>query len=708
MPMLTLLVPGVGMGGGGAPSSATWKLRITLANPSATEPIPAYFRHTVKLAAGDITFSVPASDGGDLAVYDDDETTPVDFWLSHWDVPGESAYLEIELPYMLAPLESRDVWLYYGGGAGNSDWDASYTSAAVTSNTVIYGDGVGGAENYSGWPGCVILPSGDIVVTYRAAADHNNANSNMRVSRSSNGGATWTHSLVWSDTNNTRDGRGLFRRSDGRLFWPYFFTSGASNVAKYRYSDDGGVSWSSAQDIANPFSDSLVTYGTTRELTDGTLLMPVYGWNVGQMFRSALLQSTDNGATWTLRSTILYDGVRHYDETAIWYYEEDDRVVAVVRSDPDQTLYQTVSTDGGMTWGAATLLGAGVSPDLLLLPSGGLLLTYGERASHPYAIVSRVSYDRGATWHTTRELFDQQAPGGLGANSGYPCCQIMADGETIFGAYYDNDSRGSTFTSVKRMTFTEPKVTGWDNFYEGVEAGDLSLWENVTGIGTAASSARPHHDDWHLRINDTDVGTLNRARKVFFPTIGAQARGVSTHWVYVQSSTNGIIAALMDAANVSRFQILINPGPGCEVQWLNSSSVYTSFSNPQSAVVGAWNKFQLHWDSSGQSFQLFLNGVNCGAGGRFTLGGSISKIQITSGSTAGTGDFFDVDDVYFDSNWSLAFPSVTIGDEEEILPPVVATPPLVCDVVEFLYTHGDSVEYAYTQSDELNFDDCGG
>jgi hypothetical protein len=145
-------------------------------------------------------------------------------------------------------------------------------------------------------------------------------------------------------------------------------------------------------------------------LVDGTLLMPVYGLAKGDTRnRSTLLQSTDNGATWTVRNPALKPPTPTVgtNETVI-SRTSDGRLVALLRADGTEDLFQTFSSDDGRTWSPATGIAAPpdapkgwVDPAITLQPNGMLVLTYGRPDNT--LLVSRDG--TGRTWEDYRQVF---------------------------------------------------------------------------------------------------------------------------------------------------------------------------------------------------------------------------------------------------------------------------------------------------------------
>lgn len=163
----------------------------------------------------------------------------------------------------------------------------------------------------------------------------------------------------------------VWQRVDGVLTMP------AAEVEEVDGPLVGSVDW-----YPMVFSKGIVV------LDDGTILNTLYGFG-----KAYLVQSSDNGQTWTYRSTIAAnDGTLfHTDGSEIYFAEPslqlaaDGSLLSIMRTVSNMPLYQTRSYDQGLTWSKPELL-PGIDPSLarsiypqtLLLDNGVLVLTTGR------------------------------------------------------------------------------------------------------------------------------------------------------------------------------------------------------------------------------------------------------------------------------------------------------------------------------------------
>lgn len=138
--------------------------------------------------------------------------------------------------------------------------------------------------------------------------------------------------------------------------------------------------------------------GPMLELEDGTLLAATYGNFQGDTvpmvgfvatsgqkwfkYRTYLLESKDQGASWKYLSTVAYDGdtgQESFCEPAIVNLGSGE-LLAIMRTGRFAPMYQTRSLDGGKTWSkpesSHTL---GLAPQMVLLENGSLVCSFGWR-----------------------------------------------------------------------------------------------------------------------------------------------------------------------------------------------------------------------------------------------------------------------------------------------------------------------------------------
>jgi hypothetical protein len=313
------------------------------------------------------------------------------------------------------------------------------------------------------YPGVTRAANGDLLATTAS-----------RVSRSTDGGATWgpPEEIKIPPQLGVPVGQnaslGMTTLSDGTILWPLNeektnqpFTNRECRLYVLR-SEDHGKTWTQREPQTIEPREAWA-YGKIVELSDGTLLLPAWGMRVlGERWRAALLKSHDKGRTWTDYRTIAWDpyaGGREdngFNETSLARLPSGE-ILAIVRqqqvhsypderpkdyTEPAQEFYRTFSRDGGDTWALPQRLPLlGTSPALHISARGTLLLGYRDTAqatgdAQPRGLAVRVSGDKGVTWTNETQLTDpERADDDRAGYVGYPDFTNLPDGK-ILAVFY--------------------------------------------------------------------------------------------------------------------------------------------------------------------------------------------------------------------------------------------------------------------------------
>lgn len=188
-------------------------------------------------------------------------------------------------------------------------------------------------------------------------------------------------------------------------------------------SRDAGATWTRRNvPITNmPFSTNanLTTlWGRAIEMPDGRLL-----WGIISRERNpadsviGVVESTDGGKSFRFLTALCHDVIKQVGEPREPGIERlpSGELVALIRSSP---MILVRSTDGGRTWSEPRNLNhPGVCPQLLRLPNGVLVASYGTRSSmHIIA-----SWDgRGEEWTKPLVIYE-------GQTGGYSNLQVLGD-----------------------------------------------------------------------------------------------------------------------------------------------------------------------------------------------------------------------------------------------------------------------------------------
>ncbi|MBO9606956.1 MAG: exo-alpha-sialidase [Paenibacillaceae bacterium] len=279
------------------------------------------------------------------------------------------------------------VWL---GGA----YAAASLSVKVGDEFVIE-DGGNGIRQF---PGLTAFGD-DLFITYSANTDviTDQPQSGSKVSR--DGGITWGEERLGA-AGQIAPGL-LIKLANGNLIgFSFAHTRTGTRTSTFdKYtSTDNGLTWSTATATltlpydqyafpAYPFRGAMSNTDYML-MPDGTLRLAMYGkYATDSSNRVLWAQSTDGGISWSVTSTIAYTpgiGPEGYDEVAVERVA-DHSLLAVMRVGQFTPLYQSRSSDNGLTWSVPTPLPGidksltkSVMPALVNLSNGTLALVFGR------------------------------------------------------------------------------------------------------------------------------------------------------------------------------------------------------------------------------------------------------------------------------------------------------------------------------------------
>lgn len=285
---------------------------------------------------------------------------------------------------------------------------------------------------YEGFPGVCRLADGDLLAVFYAGLDHMDWPSpnlpergRICLMRSSDDGKTWSAPKTLIDQPTGERDPSITQLKSGVVICSYYGTiwyekGRVCEVCTVR-SFDGGTTWEQSPAIVpapwyteaqkkqvivsagpeaksgsneHPIREEFLAINActrpVRELSDGTLVLPIYGQYGKEPYRCALARSHDGGKTWGDVSMI---SEQHHHCEPDLVELPDGRLLSVMRP----CMCQAVSTDKGRTWSKPiNVLPRGDAPSLLLTNSGMLLCGHRERPSARTGVV--MSVDLGKTW----------------------------------------------------------------------------------------------------------------------------------------------------------------------------------------------------------------------------------------------------------------------------------------------------------------------
>ncbi|NBR59650.1 MAG: exo-alpha-sialidase [Opitutaceae bacterium] len=318
------------------------------------------------------------------------------------------------------------------------------------------------------FPRLDVLPNDELLSVFKMGAGHVGKHGYAGLSRSSDGGMTWTEPVKIFDLPKADDGvdaHGVLR--DGTILYGavsygwegerYSYKNWYANTYIIR-SQDQGHTWSEPAKVnIAPFTWAY-PFGRIIELADGQLLMTMYGGYLPLSLRGPaakdkddvtremrklgdqkpeqqrgdfafIIKSKDGGKTWGDLHVI----ARGFNETCPVLLPNQRILVAMRSTEGGAYTATSYSDDDGNTWSVPVQISSQSEhpADLLLLKSGELLLTHGQR-NKPYGVQVMVSKDNGTTWGANRIML---AWDGDHMDLGYPVTVQRKDGKLVT-AYY--------------------------------------------------------------------------------------------------------------------------------------------------------------------------------------------------------------------------------------------------------------------------------
>jgi len=312
------------------------------------------------------------------------------------------------------------------------------------------------------FPVAMMLQDGRVAVVLRGGAEHLGIAGRLDIVFSSDQGRTWSKPTVVVDSPADDRNPAFGQAKDGTLVVGFWRTARYDDQGRYNEnlnkpistwvtrSEDGGKTWSDAQEIDVAEIGWGSPYGKILALPDGAMLMNIYGGAVRQAGEKVndrennayLYRSTDNGRNWKRWGCA---GARKFNETGLVRLTSG-QLLAAMRSDPAGETWLARSNDDGRSWSEpAKLTPAAVHPaDLVLLPDNRVLLVTGYRVG-PFGVRGIVGDANGRfDWEDRRfELVNDATSG----DCGYPSSVVLKDGR-VMTVYYAVGLKGRADVGV--------------------------------------------------------------------------------------------------------------------------------------------------------------------------------------------------------------------------------------------------------------------
>jgi len=327
------------------------------------------------------------------------------------------------------------------------------------------------------FPVLATISEREVIAVLRSCAGHVGIEGRLDVVRSEDCGDSWSEPIVVADSDRDDRNPALGIAKSGTIVLAYHaqgsydangkFAPSLRNVDMHVIrSHDGGITWEEPYllnfEPLRPHS----AYGKIVTMSDGTLLMPIYGQATGVLDCEAdvqshsgclsyLMRSKDEGLTWGDPSVVGAD----LNEAAYLLLPNGELLGVLRSNDSEQALYSCRSADAGYTWTKPQRI---TEPrehpaDLISLSHDYILLTFGHRHL-PYGVQGMISRDGGHTWDRKRLLFCDDRPG---TDCGYPSSVRLPNGR-IITAYYSageqQDSYRGDGAFAKAVIYEESRL----------------------------------------------------------------------------------------------------------------------------------------------------------------------------------------------------------------------------------------------------------
>lgn len=284
------------------------------------------------------------------------------------------------------------------------------------------------------FPSVTRLNNGELICVFYYSPGHVHPRGAIALVRSDDDGNSWTLPEIIIDTPYDDRDPHIVQLKDGRIILSWFTTYHATEARNSKCfvatSSDYGRTWSRPIPVS---SESFATSEKVLELSDGTLLLPLYDWK-----DSVLFQSRDGGEHWERVASIsngekMKTGVT-FNETALAALGEG-HIVAVMRTaGGDGYAYITHSYDHGRTWEQPVALGVKAhAPDMLVMDQG-VFLCYGSIA-YPGRWVVGMFGDPRKNFANAKEQVIYAGATKV-ADMSYPAAVQIGD-NTLFVVFYD-------------------------------------------------------------------------------------------------------------------------------------------------------------------------------------------------------------------------------------------------------------------------------
>ncbi len=366
---------------------------------------------------------------------------------------------------------------FYRSTDGGTTWSAGFLPGLVRADTAAPGP-----YESAGDPAVVAGPKGTFWYA-NIAFDRTDAANSVAVSRSTDGGNSWsTHFVVQTPANQ---GKAVFNDKEwigadpsdptgktAYVTWTLF--QGSSSAIVISKTTDGGLTWSAPQRVSNVFTND---QGSTVVVGSSGIVYVTFETFNGRSDSVAFAVSTDGGATFTTRLIAPVSDIPSplpgatFRDDSFPALAVDGPTLHVVWSNWNGTDADVVymrSADGGASWSSPVTIGGGAGDQFfpwIAARNGVAYASWMNRASgDTYTIAGVASTNRGASWSSPVTLSTAASDVQAGNEFSFPNCAFNFIGD-YSGITVDSSGVGhSLWTDIRADQFDPPGNADQDPF----------------------------------------------------------------------------------------------------------------------------------------------------------------------------------------------------------------------------------------------------
>ncbi|MGQ7312590.1 exo-alpha-sialidase [Microbacterium arabinogalactanolyticum] len=382
------------------------------------------------------------------------------------------------------------------GVAGPAFADLDHTTWANAGNNAVVArdcDGQPGVQCRAYFPDLAIGNQGELILVYRWASSHVGSRGDIRMKKSTDGGATWTgEQVIASSTSDLRD-PSITRLSTGRLIVSYFTydqTASAVIGTQTRTSDNDGASWAAPVNVTSTLPHAATSAKIIEVRGTGELLIPLYGKQGSDPNNSiVIVRSTDKGVSWSGNQKTIASGSGTTDWTEPAIAElEDGHLRVIARTNANGFQYDSYSGTYMTTWTPTQDLGVPMhAPELFRVPGTNKVVNLWSQpsgSSRPVMVKMRyLDQYWGATLAETlyqpfKDIWD----------AGYSGTALV--GSSLVTAVYDSSVSG-LFIQRYDVADIEGSYTPKLDLMAEYNAGTVSISTDMTATDPAHPEMKP-------------------------------------------------------------------------------------------------------------------------------------------------------------------------------------------------------------------------